>query len=123
MSEIVILAKLLAIHALSALHLWKTREQPPTDTYHYLYRCTGCKALLTKVEMIRKWRAAEANSEEALIICACGGNRISPSNAKWYEELLLPAMWELRLELELGRLPLAPPPLPKFTHTPAQTEA
>lgn len=61
---------------------------------HLAYRCTKCRRLLTKLEIISTWEKAEREGVSRGL-CPCGGSRISPSNPTLSEELLLPRVWKL----------------------------
>jgi len=62
---------------------------------YLLYRCAGCKRLLTRLEIVAEWERLERTKEPAKGICPCGGSRISPANATLLEELTTPRLWKL----------------------------
>ena len=60
------------------------------------YRCYRCGRLLTKLEIIDKWHENEKDvSVVRSALCSCGSRHITPTNPKWWEELLLPRVWWL----------------------------
>jgi hypothetical protein len=66
-----------------------------SDRVRYLlYRCYNCQRLITKLEIIDRWEKAEAGNPENGV-CPCGSGKISPTNAKLWEELFLPRVWKL----------------------------
>ena len=71
------------------------------DRLRYLcYRCYKCGRLLTRLEILKKWREAEKYVGEAgeairASLCPCGSRHISPTNPTLREELFLPRVWKL----------------------------
>jgi hypothetical protein len=84
-----------------------------TDRLHYCYRCNSCGRLITKLEILDARIASRAN------LCPCGAKTISPTNAKWWEEVFLPRCWKLIFAIYTKRVALALQPL----STQAQAEA
>ncbi len=75
------------------------------DLHHLIYRCTSCKRILTKYQLIKAWDAAEAAGDEQKGACVCGGARISPTNVTLFEELTRPSIWKVWwLDVVLPRL-------------------
>ena len=74
-----------------------------SERLRYLcYRCHRCARLLTKLEILDKWTKYEAENEAnsglgkvKKALCSCGSQHIVPTNAKLWEELLLPRVWKL----------------------------
>jgi len=62
---------------------------------YLVYRCFNCGRLITKLELEATWDRAEKSGAEQKGICSCGGGQLRPSNAKLWEELLLPRVWRL----------------------------
>jgi hypothetical protein len=62
---------------------------------YLLYRCQGCKRLLTRLEIIESWERSESTGVRFSGICPCGSGKIGPTNAKLWEELFLPRVWKL----------------------------
>lgn len=62
---------------------------------YLVYRCYRCGRLLTNLEILKKWEKAEDNGGTVLGLCPCGSRHITPTNAKWWEELLLPRVWRV----------------------------
>lgn len=66
-----------------------------TNRLQYLvYRCTACRRLLTRLDILDNWEASERTGVH-LGVCVCGGGRISPSNVTLWEELTTPRIWKL----------------------------
>ena len=65
------------------------------EVRHLLYRCQGCKRVITKCQLIAAWERAEASGVDQKGVCVCGGGRINPTNASIFEELTSPAIWVL----------------------------
>ena len=59
-----------------------------------LYRCYQCHRLLTHYEILKTWTKAEAGDPQNGL-CPCGSGKITPTNAKLWEELLLPRVWRV----------------------------
>lgn len=76
--------------------------QNETDRLYYCYRCRDCGRLITKIELLEGRFIGIANT------CPCGCRRMNPSNAKLWEELLLPRCWKLIFAIYTHRI--APPP-------------
>lgn len=76
-----------------------------TDRLHYVYRCKGCMGLITKLEIL------ESRYQQQVNLCACGGRTVSPTNAKWWEELLYPKLWKLIIAIYTKQIAPAPMPL------------
>lgn len=53
---------------------------------HPLWRCNVCGTLLTELEIVEKWEAAEAKVVEDASLCKCGSGRIRPTNLTEEEE-------------------------------------
>ena len=62
---------------------------------YLVYRCFSCGRLITKLELEATWTRAEQSDTEQKGVCPCGGGQLRPSNAKLWEELLLPRVWRL----------------------------
>jgi hypothetical protein len=62
---------------------------------HLVYRCEKCKRVLTKLEILARWEAAEKNKTPLHGACPCGGGRLSPTNLSIWEELTMPRVWVL----------------------------
>jgi len=65
---------------------------------YLLYRCFSCGRLITKYEMLAGWEAAEKSQEDRKGVCPCGAGQVRPTNAKLWEELLLPRVWRVWLQ-------------------------
>lgn len=78
-----------------------------TDRLHWVYRCHSCARLITKIEIL------EARSAGRINLCPCGSKVIRPTNAKVWEELLLPRCWRLIYAIYTQSLAPAPPPMSK----------
>jgi hypothetical protein len=63
----------------------------------YLYfRCGKCGRGITCYQLVASWEKAEQSDRPAALqVCSCGSRQLSPSNPKWYEELLYPSVWKL----------------------------
>jgi hypothetical protein len=61
---------------------------------YLIYRCYACHRLLTHFEIEKRWQRAEAGDPQNGV-CPCGSGKISPSNAKLWEELFLPRVWKV----------------------------
>jgi len=85
-----------------------------TDKLHWLYRCTSCARLLTKLEILEAWSAGRVN------LCPCGAKTIRPTNAKWWEELFLPRCWKVVIAIHF-RL-VAPAPAPQSASEQAEAD-
>jgi len=62
---------------------------------YWLYRCYGCRRIITKLQLQERWQAAEKSGVDTKGICICGGGKLSPTNASVFEELTTPAIWKL----------------------------
>lgn len=76
-----------------------------TDRLYWCYRCRACTRLITKLEVISAQSMGRAN------LCPCGSKTVSPTNPKWWEELLLPRCWKLIYAIYMKRIAPAPPPM------------
>ncbi len=68
---------------------------------YMLFRCFKCGELLTAFGLKKVWDKAPTNPKpgENIPLCACGSGHISPSNAKWWEEVFLPRCWKVIIQL------------------------
>lgn len=74
-----------------------------TDNIFYVYRCQGCRRVVTKLQVLDMMKGSTGS------ICVCGGSRISPCDlfgADWFQ----PRVWKLIYAHLRGQL--APPPPP-----------
>lgn len=74
-----------------------------TDHIFYVYRCQGCRAVVTKLQVL------EMMAGDTGRLCPCGSSRISPSDLfglDWFQ----PRVWKLIYAYLRGRL--LPPPEP-----------
>ncbi len=70
--------------------------KPSERLRYFCYRCYRCGRLLTRLEIVKRWEIAEKDlSVPHLTICPCGSRHLSPTNPKWWEELLYPRVWKL----------------------------
>ena len=77
-----------------------------TDGLHWLYRCTSCGRLITKLEIL------EARTDMKSNLCSCGGKTIRPTRSKWWEEVFYPRCWKLIFAIYMKRIAPRPDPLP-----------
>ena len=82
-------------------------RQGITDRLHWVYRCTSCGRLITKLEVLDQRSSGSAD------LCPCGSRSVRPTNARWWEELLLPRCWKLIYAIYAHRIAPAPEPLSK----------
>jgi len=68
------------------------------DIRYLCYRCYICGRLITKLDLVRVWTAAEKAGVDQKSVCPCGSGKLSPTNPKLWEELLLPRVWRLWLQ-------------------------
>ncbi len=70
---------------------------PGSERLHFpCYRCHRCHRLITKLEILDRWHEAEKDTSVVHhAICPCGSRHLSPTNPKWWEELLYPRVWRL----------------------------
>ena len=80
-------------------------RQKITDHLHYCYRCTSCSRLITKLEILGGRCSGSAD------LCPCGSKTVRPTNAKLWEELLLPRCWTLIYAIYTHQVAPAPEPL------------
>lgn len=85
----------------------KMGQEGITDRLYWVYRCHSCARLITKIEILEAWGKGQPN------LCPCGSKVIRPTNAKVWEELLLPRCWRLIYAIYTKSLAPAPPPLSK----------
>jgi DNA-directed RNA polymerase subunit RPC12/RpoP len=69
-----------------------------TDRLYYCYRCFSCGRLITKLEVLAAREADRIN------LCPCGSRTVRPTNAKIWEELLLPRCWKLIYAIRTHRI-------------------
>lgn len=62
---------------------------------YLVYRCNGCRRVLTKYQLIAAWDKAEANGADQKGVCFCGSGRVSPTNITTFEELTNLAIWKV----------------------------
>ena len=75
------------------------------EVSYLLYRCQGCRRIITKLQLISRWSAWEKAGIDSKGVCKCGSGRLSPTNASVWEELTSPAIWKLwLLEVVLPKL-------------------
>ena len=84
-----------------------------TDGLHWVYRCASCGRLITKLEVLEGRAAGNAN------LCPCGSKTVRPTNARVWEELLLPRCWKLIYAIYTHQVAPAPPPLSPEAQTKA----
>lgn len=65
-----------------------------TGTKHLVYRCFKCGRVLTCIDINKAWDASDGHLAH-MPLCVCGSRHVSPTNAKLWEELLLPRIWKL----------------------------
>lgn len=59
------------------------------------YRCYYCGQLLTRIQIVQRWEAAEDSGQSAVALCKCGSRHIVPTNPTLREEMTTPAIWKL----------------------------
>jgi hypothetical protein len=78
------------------LAIEETSVAKERDLKFLLYRCQGCRRVLTKYQLAKFWDKAELAAAGATKnLCKCGGGRVSPTNASLWEELTSPAIWKV----------------------------
>lgn len=53
---------------------------------HALYRCHTCKSILTALDIVARWEAAEASGKPLPGACSCGSLKMTPANLTAEEE-------------------------------------
>lgn len=66
-----------------------------SELRYLVYRCSGCRRVLTSLEMQDKWGKSQADGHNDNSLCPCGANKVAPSNPTLFEELTLPRIWKL----------------------------
>jgi hypothetical protein len=64
---------------------------------YLLYRCYKCGRVITKLDIQAIWSIPPPpkGCNDHVPLCPCGSRHVSPSNAKLWEELILPRIWKL----------------------------
>jgi len=66
-----------------------------SELRYLVYRCSGCRRVLTSLEMQERWSKSQTEGFKDNSICPCGSTKLIPSNPSLLEELTLPRIWKL----------------------------